>query len=81
MILKPLGESLAVTTEDTVYNSKLVRIFAKSVNDTLVTIKTSEGEIVGSFHMPKGVELVEKNPTDTISANHEIQCTPVAYYR
>jgi hypothetical protein len=78
MIIKPTKEQIEVTVEDTIEDSRLVRVYSPSAN-TLVTI-ASGNTIIGSFTMgADSVEIVEKNPTDTISASVTILCTPVSY--
>ena len=79
MIIKVKGESANVTSADTVSDSKLVRIYASA--NTLITVEDPVANTtLGTFIMPGGtVEYVEKETTDTISANASISCTPVSY--
>jgi hypothetical protein len=78
MIIKPIKEQIEVTTEDSVEDARLVRVYAPSAN-TLVTI-ASGNTVIGSFTMgADSVEIVEKNSTDTIAASATILCTPVSY--
>jgi len=77
-IIKVKGSSANVTTANTVSDSKLVRIYAAA--NTLITIADDTPTTLGTFIMPGGsVEYVEKNPTDTITANSSVSCTPVSY--
>lgn len=77
MIIKPLGQIIAVTSANTVANTSLVRIHASS--ETTVTI--ARGDVtIGSFSMPaNSVEIVEKGSTDTVACTASANCTPVAY--
>jgi hypothetical protein len=78
MIIKPTANLVAVTTQDTVNNSTLVRIQAGSL--TTVAIKNASNTHIGTFIMPAGtVEIVEKAATDTITCSAVANCTPVAY--
>lgn len=78
MIIKPLGEIVAVTTANSVANSNLVRIHTTSA--TTVTVANSTGSTLGSFSMPANtVEIVEKAATDTIACSASANCTPVAF--
>lgn len=77
MIIKPLGELIAVTSANTVANSNLVRIHTSTA--ITVTIASS-GNTVGSFSMPANtVEIVEKAALDTIACSASANCTPVAF--
>lgn len=75
MIIKVKGNAVNVTTANTVSDANLVRIHA--TNAATITVA---GDINGSFNMTANqVEIVEKNPTDTIAATAAVSCTPVAY--
>ena len=72
-IVKIKGDTVAVTAANTVGDSALVRIYAAAT-----TLVTHTG--VGTIIMPAdSVIVLEKGATETISANAEISCTPVAY--
>lgn len=77
MIIKPLGEIVAVTTANSVANSNLVRIHTTTA--ITVTVANSSATL-GSFSMPaNSVEIVEKSATDTIACSASANCTPVAF--
>lgn len=77
-VIKVKGSAVSVTTANTVNDSKLVRVYATA--NTLITITDDTPTTLGTFIMPGGsVEYVEKNPTDTITANTSVSCTPVSY--
>ena len=77
-ITKPISAEISVTTANTVFNAKLVRIYA--ANDALVTVSAANATVIGSFTMPAGdIELVEKNTSDTISANVAVKCCSIGY--
>jgi hypothetical protein len=77
MIIKPLGQIVAVTTANSVANSNLVRIHTSTA--ITVTLANTAGTI-GTFSMPaNSVEIVEKAATDTIACSASANCTPVAF--
>lgn len=78
MIIKPVGQIVAVTSANSVANSTLVRIHTTTA--TTVTIADTEANVIGSFSMPANyVDIVEKAATDTIACSASANCTPVAY--
>jgi hypothetical protein len=78
MIIKPTANLIAVTTDNSVANSTLIRIHTTSA--TTITVKTSTGNFVGTFSMPaNSVEIVEKAALDTIASSESANCTPIAY--
>ena len=78
MIIKPTANLIAVTTDNSVANSTLVRIHTTSA--TTITVKTSTGNFVGTFSMPaNSVDIVEKAASDTIASSASANCTPIAY--
>lgn len=65
---------ISFTAANTVYNSTIVRVFAPALS--LVTVKNAGGTTIGSMTLPAGdVELIKKNPTDTITGSTTLQCT------
>lgn len=77
MILKPLQPEITFASANTVYDSRLVRIFAAA--NSVVTI-TSTVNANTSFTMPQGsIEVIEKLPGDTIAGTTSLACTPVSY--
>lgn len=79
MIVKPLGEELAVTTADDIGGARLVRVYAAAVSK--VTIENPEANtVIGSFTVPAGsATIVEKSRTETIAGTTTLLCTPVSY--
>lgn len=76
MILRPLKEEISFTSANTVYDSKLIRIYA-AANSTVTIVGSSANT---SFTMHQGsVEVVEKFPNDTIAGTTTLRCTPVSY--
>jgi|TARA_R110000782_G_scaffold2192_7_gene8623 hypothetical protein len=72
-------EVVANTTATTLSNASLVRVYA--VANSVVTVANTSGTI-GTFTIPGGfVEIVSKDPTDTIACapNDSLLCTPLAY--
>ena len=75
MIIKVKGNAINVTTANTVSEASIVRIFA--TNAATITLA---GETVGTFNMAtNSVEIVEKQPSDTIAASAAVSCTPVSF--
>ena len=59
--------------------SRYVRVFAAAAQTVTVTTANTELSSTGTFKMPAGgVEVVEKQPTDTITSSGTLSCTPVA---
>lgn len=77
MILKALNTELSFTSANTVYDAKLVRIYAAA--NSVITV-TSATNPTATFTMPQGtIEILEKLSTDTIAGSTTIKCTPVSY--
>lgn len=77
MILKPLAEEISFTSANTVYDARLVRVYAAA--NSIVTIASTENANT-SFTMHQGtVEIVEKLAGDTIAGTTTLKCTPVSY--
>ena len=75
MIIKVKGNAINVTTANTVSDASVVRIFA--TNAATITLA---GDTVGTFNMAiNTVEIVEKQPSDTIAASAAVSCTPVSF--
>jgi hypothetical protein len=76
MILKPLQEEITFTSANTVYDAKLIRIYAAA--NCVITITTDSANT--SFTMHGGTsEILEKAPSDTVEGSTELRCTPVSY--
>ena len=76
---KVLSEQITVnTTESSIFDLPVVRVYAAA--NSLVEIRDTANNLVGSFTMPGGrVEIIEKERTDVLSANADIFCTGIAY--
>lgn len=81
IVIKVTKAEIGVTTANTVYDSQLFRVYTPAGGtDALITVRTSEGSVIGSMTQPAGfVEIMNKNPTDTVEANTTILCSPVAW--
>ena len=80
IVLKLVGEEVSVTTPNTVSNAVLFRVYTPTGGDSLITVRDSANNVIGTMTQPGGfVEIMEKRATDTIEANTAIKCTPVAY--
>jgi hypothetical protein len=81
IVLKLTGEEVSVSsTPDTVRGSVIFRVYTPTGGDSLITIRDSANNVLGTMTQPGGfVEIVTKQSTDTVSANTTVKCTPVAY--
>lgn len=72
--IKPLSESITVTTANTVNNGAY--IVCTTTAQTLITVAYANGSVKGSFTSPANyVVTIIKGNTDTIAANVAIFCT------
>ena len=77
-IIKPAANVIALTTQNTVYNSVVVYVAATSAAQ--VNLFSNATTQYASFVIPANQYIfVQKNPTDLISANIAVQATPAAY--
>lgn len=77
-IIKPAANVIALTTQNTVYNSVVVYVAATSAAQ--VNLFSNASTQYASFVIPANQYIfVQKNPTDLISANVAVQATPAAY--
>jgi hypothetical protein len=77
-IIKPSANVIAVTTANNVYSSAIVYVSATA--SAQVNVASNTGTQIGSFVLPANQYIfVQKNPTDTISANVAVQASPAAY--
>ena len=77
-IIKPSANVIAVTTANNIYSSVLVYVAATAA--ATVNVASNTGTTIGTFVIPANQYIfVQKNPTDTISANVAVQATPAAY--
>jgi len=78
-IIKPLANSITLTTANTVNDAKLVYVLA-TVAATLVTVTSNTNVVKGSIVVPpNNFVLIEKEQTDTLTANLAVFATSVAY--
>ena len=77
-IIKPSANVITLTTANDVYSSVLVYVSALSAAQ--INLASNTGVQRGSFVIPANQYIfVQKNPTDTISANVAVTVTPAAY--
>lgn len=77
-IIKPSANVIALTTANDVYGSTVVYVAATAAAQ--VNVASNTGTQIGSFVIPANQYIfVQKNPTDTISANVAVQATRAAY--
>lgn len=81
IVIKVTKPEISVTAANTVYDSALLRFYTPAGgSDALITVRSANGAVVGSLTQPAGfVEILNKNPTDTVEANTGVLCTPVAW--
>ena len=81
IVIKVTKPEIAVTTANTVYDSVLFRFYTPAGgSDALITVKSANGDVIGSLTQPAGfVEVMNKNPTDTVESNTAVLCSPVAW--
>lgn len=76
-IIKPTANQISLTTANTVSNSKIVYLAATTAATITIANTTAN---VSSFTLPANMYIfVEKNPTDTLSANLAVFATPASY--
>lgn len=77
-IIKPSGNSIALTSQNTVSGCVLVYVAATAAAQ--VNVFSNSTTQYASFVIPANQYIfVQKNPTDLISANVAVQATPAAY--
>jgi hypothetical protein len=81
MPTKILGPTVGTihTTPNSIGGANLVRIY--STNVAIITQTTAAAGAIGNITVPAdSVTVLIKAPTDLLSANLAVSCTPVAYY-
>lgn len=77
-IIKPSGNAISLTSQNTVSNCVLVYVAATAAAQ--VNVFSNSTTQYASFVVPANQYIfVQKNPTDLISANVAVQATPAAY--
>jgi hypothetical protein len=81
IVIKLTKPEISVTTANTVYDSALFRVYTPSGgSDALITVRSANGAVIGSMTQPAGfVEVMNKNPSDTVESNTAVLCSPVAW--
>lgn len=81
IVIKLTKPEISVTTANTVYDCALFRVYTPvDGSDALITIRSANGAVIGSMTQPAGfVEIMNKNPTDTVDSNTAVLCSPVAW--
>lgn len=73
--VKPLSQSISVTTANTVSNGASI-ICTTGTGATLITVAYANATVKGSVAVPPNyVITILKSATDTIAANAAINCT------
>lgn len=83
IVVKPANTEITLTTANTVYNSKAVRLVNIGANAALITLGAANtGTFAGTFSMAAGSSVtVQKQTADTLAANTNsvILAVPVAW--
>ena len=78
-IIKPIANTIALTTQNTINSSVLVYIAANG-GAAQVNVYSNATTQYASFVIPSNAYIfVQKLPTDLLSANVAVQATPAAY--
>ena len=79
--VKPANTEISLSTANTVYNSKLVRLVNINAGAALVTLgAVANGTLAGTFTIRSNSEIiVPKQPLDTLASNTAILACPVAW--
>ena len=77
-IIKPTANQISLTTANDVYGSAIVYVAATTA--ALITVTTNTSVVTGSFTIPANQYIfVQKNPTDTLTANVAVLATAASY--
>lgn len=82
IVVKPNNTEISLSTANTVYGARAVRLVNTTAGAVLITITAgaNTGTANGTFTLRSNSEvIVPKTPTDTITANAAILATPVAF--
>lgn len=87
-VLKLKSEEIALsTTPNTVFDAKLVRVLNTGASSTLVIVKDSSNNILGSITLTAidkegSHELIKKDPSDTLQSNNgnTVVATSVGFF-
>lgn len=83
IVVKPANTEITLTTANTVYGAKAVRLVNIGANAALITVgAVANNTFAGTFSLRSNSEaVVQKQPTDTLAANTNsvIVATPVAW--
>ena len=77
-IIKPTATQITLTTANDVNRSAIVYIGATTA--AVINVASNTGTQIGSFTIPANQYIfVQKNPTDTITANVAVYATAASY--
>lgn len=77
-LIKPTANQISLTSANTIYNSPVVYIAATSA--ALITVTSNASVVTGTFTIPANQYIfVQKNPTDTLTANVAVLATAATY--
>lgn len=78
-LVKAGNTEISLSTANTVYGAKSVRLVNITANAVLITTASNTGGANSTFTLRSNAEVyVLKNPTDTIAANAAILAVPAA---
>ena len=79
-VLKILGSATALSSADNVDSASLCFVVNTTTSAVEVTLATSGASTIGTAFLPASSSvLIEKDPTDTLTASADIHATSVAF--
>lgn len=79
MKIKLQGSETDLTSASSVGNSRLVRVYNSTAGDLVMTQKTGSTVIGTMSVQSKTVELISKNPAETLEGGAGLKVVSVAY--
>jgi hypothetical protein len=82
IVVKPANNEITLTTANTVYSAKAVRLVNTGAAVSVITVgAVANGTLAGSFSLRANSEVVvQKQPTDTLASSAStVVATPVAW--
>jgi hypothetical protein len=77
-LIKPTANQISLTSANTIYGAPVVYIAATTA--ALITVTTNTSVVTGTFTIPANQYIfVQKNPTDTLTANVAVLATAASY--
>lgn len=77
---KLLSNTIALSTANTIFNAKVVRIVNPSTSPVLVTQANSTSNIASAVILANNEIVILKNPSETLIANATVNAVSVGYF-